>query len=163
MFSKHQAFTRPQIQTPWSCNCADQTMDPFFKEPQKQVKFGSGESRRENSTPLQLLEQWRNDPDLHFLFQDENSKRTHVSLGPLTESRVCAPHHDTERISERPLFSASSTVSAFFPPEGFCYEPYYQFPHPSNSFNRSEKIAYSEQRNLGLSLHLPSPCFHYLP
>ncbi|KAK3571901.1 hypothetical protein QTP86_020542 [Hemibagrus guttatus] len=163
-FSLHQAFTRSQTPTPWSCT--DRNLDPFFLGPQKQVKLSSGENRRRHRTVLPLLEQWRSDPDLNFLFQDENSKRTHMSLGPLTELRNHSPDPDTESVSERLLFGASSTVSAFFPPEGFCYEPYYRFPHPSNSFNRSEKSTMSlytqpdvEKRGLEPSLHSTNPYF----
>lgn len=134
MFSLHQAFTAPQTSTPVSYHCTNRTLDPFFLEPQKQVKVGSGESGRRHGTALPLLEQWRNDPDLNFLFQDENLEKSHSALGSLTELRSCSPHHETESVSVKPHFGAFSSVSAFFPPEGFCYEPYYQFPHPSNSF-----------------------------
>ncbi|MCI4374683.1 hypothetical protein PGIGA_G00009160 [Pangasianodon gigas] len=136
MFSLHQTFTGAQTPTPRSYNCSDRTLDPFFLEPQKQVKL------------------------------DENSKRTHSSLGPLTELRTCSPHHDIESVSEKQLFGASSTVSAFFPPEGFSYEPYYRFPHPSNSYNRSEKSGMTlytqpdiEKRGFGPSLHFTTPYF----
>ncbi|KAF4088388.1 hypothetical protein AMELA_G00082370 [Ameiurus melas] len=165
-FSLHQASTGPQTQTPWTYSCTNRTLGPFFLEPQKQVKLGSGENRRRNSTALPLLEQWRNDSDFNFLFQDENSKKTHTSLGPLTELRPCSPQYNIERVSERQLFGASSSVSAFFPPEGFCYEPYYRFPHPSNSFNRSEKFGMTlytqtdvEKWGLDPSLHLTTPYF----
>lgn len=149
-----------------SYSCTNQTLDPFFLEPQKQVKLSSGENRRRHSTTLPLLEQWRNDPDLNFLFQDENLQKTHTSLGPLTELRTCSPQHNIESVSERQLFGASSTVSAFFPPEGFCYEPYYRFPHPSNSFKRSEKSGMTlytqtdvEKWGLDPPLHLTTPYF----
>lgn len=130
-------------------------MDPFFLEPQKQVKLGSDENRRRHSTALPLLEQWRNDPDLKFLFQDENPKRSYSSSGPLTELGARSPHHSIESVSERPLYGTSTTVSTFFPPEGFCYEPYYRFPHPSNSFTRFGTTLYT-QPDVGKSGHDPS-------
>ncbi|XP_027003639.2 uncharacterized protein LOC113643538 [Tachysurus fulvidraco] len=160
-FSLHQAFSRSQTSTPMSCT--GEIFYPFFLEPQKQVQLSTGENRRHN-TALPLLEQWRNDPDLNFLFQDENLTRTHTSLDPLTELKNHSPDHNIEIVNERTHFGASSTVSAFFPPEGFCYEPYYRFPHPSNSFKRSEISSMSlytqpdvEKRGLGPSLHSTNP------
>ncbi|KAI5620455.1 hypothetical protein C0J50_19922 [Silurus asotus] len=138
-FSKHQAFTGPHTSTLWPNNCTERLLNPFNLEPQKQVKLGSDESQKRQSTSLPLLEQWRNDPDLNFLFQEENLTRSHASVGTPTEPRMRSPQHHIQRVSERPLFSAASAFSPFFPPEGFCYEPYYRFPHPSNSFSRSEK------------------------
>ncbi|TSZ83250.1 hypothetical protein Baya_13770 [Bagarius yarrelli] len=167
-FSLHQDFTKSQT-SPCSYRL-DQILEPFFSEPQKQIKTASAENRRRNSTALPLLEQWRNDPDLNFLFQEETSLKTRTSLGPLAELRNRSPNYDSKRIVERQLFGASSSVSSFFPPEGFCYEPYYRFPHPSNSFNRSEKSMMSlytppdfEKRNYDLSQHLTSPYFNYRP
>lgn len=166
-FSLHQAFTEPQSPTPWSYNYTDQTMDPCCLDQQKEVKLVSGENMSRPSTALPLLEQWRNDPDLNFLFQDENSMRTHASSDALTESRACPPHHDIVSVSETSLVGASSTVSAFFLPEGFSYQPFYLFPHPSNSFYMSENSGMTfyaqpdvEKWRLGPSLHLPTPYFY---
>lgn len=134
-------------------------------KPEKKLRLGSGKNRRRLSTAVPLLEQWRNDPDLNFLFQDENSVRS-TSLGPQAELRNRFPDHNKESVSERLHVSASSFISAFFPPEGFCYKPYYQFPHPSNSFNRSERSSTSfysqtdvEVRGFGPSLNFTSSYF----
>ncbi|XP_076847360.1 proline-rich protein 19 [Brachyhypopomus gauderio] len=156
-FPMHQDFTVPEILTSSYQNWEQLTSNPLSLLSRKQVKLGSSEMRSENCN--ELFEQWRSKPDLGFLFYGKNMNRTHAPLDHLTELKNWSPQHKLECFNERSPFGASSTVSGFFPPEGFRYEPYYRFPHPLNSINSSERSAMTlyiqSDTERGLSSFLP--------
>ncbi|KAG9275983.1 hypothetical protein AMEX_G8230 [Astyanax mexicanus] len=163
--SLHQAFTAIETPKPYSNSYGPESAKMCFLKPQKQEKPSISQNTvREINA---LLDQWSSDPDLAFLFH-ENVRRSHTSSDHLTEPNSSSPYQKVESARGRPPAGASSTVSAFFPPEGFTYEPYYRFPHPLNVINRPERSSsspyiLSDIRDLGLSpsLLLNTPYFRY--
>ncbi|XP_062847935.1 uncharacterized protein LOC134310310 [Trichomycterus rosablanca] len=159
--SQHPAFPRPQIPKPPSSNWPDFTSDSLFLQQQKQLDGGEPKARHINS----LLEQYRNDPDLSFLWS--NTRRS-PTASPLKEVRDWSPRQQFKSASERPL-GASSSASVFFSSEGFRYEPFYRFPHPTISFNSSERSDRSHYTQSDFELRalsstdLNSPYIPYWP
>ncbi|KAL6489496.1 hypothetical protein MHYP_G00032370 [Metynnis hypsauchen] len=154
--SLQQALAEIEIPTPYSFSSGTLASAPFSLQPQKQAKLVSSENRKREVT--ELFDQWRNDPDLAFLFQENT-----------TELRDWSPHQQKESASERPPCGAT-TVSAFFPPEGFRYEPFFRFPHSFSSIKKSERSGishynHSDIKDLSLSpsFFFSTPYFRYLP
>ncbi|XP_037392614.1 uncharacterized protein LOC119263041 [Pygocentrus nattereri] len=153
--SLQQALPEIEIPTPYSFSSGTLASAPFSLQPQKQAKLVSENRKREVT---ELLDQWKNDPDLAFLFQEN-----------MAELRDWSPHQQKESASERPPFGAS-TVSTFFPSEGFRYEPFFRFPHSCNSIKKSERSGisrynHSDVKDLSLSpsFFFSTPYFRYLP
>ncbi|KAL7886539.1 hypothetical protein AOLI_G00042600 [Acnodon oligacanthus] len=81
--SLQQALPEIEIPTPYSFSSGTLASAPFSLQPQKQAKLVSSENRKGEVT--ELLDQWRNDPDLAFLFQEN-----------MTELRDWSPHQQKD-------------------------------------------------------------------
>ncbi|XP_072536831.1 proline-rich protein 19 [Salminus brasiliensis] len=163
-----QACTGIETPTPYSYSCEAVSTEPCFLKPQKQAKLSLCENTVREIT--ELLDLWSSDPDLAFLFQ-ENERRSHTPSALSTVLKASSPRQQMESARGRPFFGALSAGSAFFPPEGFSYKPYYRFPHPPHCTNRSERsesssvtaFNHSDLKDLGLSpsLLLKTPYFRF--
>lgn len=128
LFQQDQAF--PQIANPtWA--------DPYY-EPSSQQLLEDLPRRDESmkNVGLDLYHQWeeQTDPTFHLCpeYQNRKQKAQETFLG---ESSFWTNQLQFQDVRERwapPSFSAS------FPSEGFRYKPFYRFPHPSNSQDRSD-------------------------